>query len=197
MSATLDRGFKAWAERTSFGVRKELGLSLFERLDPRHLANFLEVRLIGPAEVPGMTNELIHQLLTVDPWGWSALTIVQDKDALVIYNPAHSAGRQANDITHELCHIILGHQPATMIMSHDGSVVMRSFNQKQEDEANWLASAILLPRDALLARKRSDSTAQEIADAFGVTEPLVQYRLRITGIESQVRAAKSWSKKRA
>jgi Zn-dependent peptidase ImmA (M78 family) len=196
MSATLDRGFKAWAERTSVGLRTELGISPFECLDPKLLANFLEVRLIGPAEVPGMTDVLLHQLLTVDRWGWSALTIVQGEDALVIYNPTHSPGRQSSDITHELSHIILGHRPATMIMSHDGKIVMRSYNQKQEDEANWLAWAILLPRDALLARKRNDSTAQEIAAAFGVTETLAQYRLRITGIESQVRAAKSLSTRR-
>jgi Zn-dependent peptidase ImmA (M78 family) len=83
-----------------------------------------------------------------------------------------------------------------MIMSHDGKIVMRTYNQKQEDEANWLAWAILLPRDALLVHKRKDSTVLEIAAAFGVTETLVQYRLRITGIESQIRAAQSWKNKR-
>ncbi len=30
-------------------------------------------------------------------------------------------------------------------MSADGSLVMRSYDQKQEEEANWLAWAILLP----------------------------------------------------
>jgi Zn-dependent peptidase ImmA (M78 family) len=136
---------------------------------------------------------VLHQLLTVDPWGWSALTIVQGEAAVVIFNPTHSAGRQASDITHELAHIILGHQPATMIMSPDGKLVMRSYNQKQEDEANWLAWAILLPRDALLSFKRRKAAIAEIASAFGVTETLVQYRMRITGVESQVRAAaRNW-----
>jgi Zn-dependent peptidase ImmA (M78 family) len=197
MSATLERGFKARAERTSLGLRGELGLSAFERLDFHRLAAFLQVQLIGPAEVPGINTEMLDQLLKVDPWGWSALTIVQGEAAIVIYNPAHSSGRQASDITHELAHIILGHQPATMIMSHDGKIVMRTYNQKQEDEANWLAWAILLPRDALFAQKKRDSSMQEIATLFGVTEILVQYRLRITGIESQLRATQSWKKKRA
>ena len=153
MSATLERGFKARAERTSAGLRGELGLS---------------------------------------PWGWSAVTIVRGDSALIIFNPRHSAGRQASDITHELSHVILGHQPATMIMSPDGSLVMRSYDQKQEDEANWLAWAILLPREALLSMKRKRATVVDIATAFGVTETLVQYRLRITGIESQLRATTSW-----
>lgn len=191
MSTTLERGFKARAERTSMGLRGELGLSAFERLDPHRLAAFLQVQLIGPAEVPGINTEMLDQLLKADPWGWSALTIVQGEAAIVIYNPEHSPGRQASDITHELAHIILGHQPATMIMSQDGKIVMRTYNQKQEDEANWLAWAILLPRDALLTQKQRDVSPQEIASTFGVTETLVQYRLRITGVESQLRAAQS------
>lgn len=192
MSATLERGFKARAERTSAGLRGELGLSLYEQLNPHQLAAYLEIKLLTPSEVPGMTDELLHQLLTVDPWGWSAVTIVQGDAALIIYNPRHSAGRQASDITHELAHIVLGHQPATMIMSPDGSLVMRSYDQKQEDEANWLAWAILLPREALLSMKRKRATVIDIATAFGVTETLVQYRLRITGIDSQLRATAAW-----
>jgi Zn-dependent peptidase ImmA (M78 family) len=195
MSGTLERGFKARAERTSAGLRGELGLSAFERLEPRQLAEYLEVKLLTPSDVPGMTEELLHQLLAVDPWGWSAVTIVQGDAALVIFNPRHSEGRQASDITHELAHIILGHQPATMILSADGKLVMRSYDQKQEDEANWLAWAILLPREALLAMKRRSVTILDIANEFGVTETLVQYRLRITGIESQIRASAAWRRR--
>jgi Zn-dependent peptidase ImmA (M78 family) len=117
---------------------------------------------------------------------------VRGDEALIIFNPRHSEGRQASDITHELAHIILGHQPATMVMSPDGSFVMRSYDQKQEDEANWLAWALLLPRDALLMKKRMKATVTDIAAAYGVTETLVQYRLRITGIESQMRARAAW-----
>lgn len=192
MTATLERGFKARAERTSAGLRGELGLSESERLDPRRLAAYLEVRLMTPTDVPGMTDMHLRQLLTTDPWGWSAVTIVRGDKALVIFNPRHSDGRQASDITHELSHIILGHQPATMVMAPDGSFVMRSYDQKQEEEGNWLAWALLLPREALLLMKRRRATVAEIAAAYGVTETLVQYRLRITGIESQMRARAAW-----
>jgi IrrE N-terminal-like domain len=192
MSATLERGFKARAERTSAGLRGELGLTAFDRLDPRQLASYLEVKLLTPNDIPGMTTTLLNQLLTVEPWGWSAVTIVQGNAALVIFNPRHSAGRQASDITHELAHLVLGHQPATMIMSPDGNLVMRSYDQKQEDEANWLAWAILMPREALIMMMGKGSTVTEIADAYGVTETLVQYRIRITGVESQLRARRAW-----
>jgi hypothetical protein len=196
MTSTLERGFKAWAERTGASLRSELGLTQFEAMNPHRLAAYLQVKLITPREVPGMTDKLLHQLLTEDPWGWSALTIVQGESAIVIFNPVHSPGRQASDITHELAHIVLGHQPATVIMSPDGTFVMRSYNQKQEEEANWLAWTILLPRDALLALKRKKAGSSEIASAFGVTETLVQYRLRITGVETQLRSGGQYRPRR-
>jgi hypothetical protein len=196
MTATLERGFKSWAERTATSLRGELSLTPLQPLDARQLAAYLQVRLITPHEVDGITEDILHQLMVVDPWGWSALTLDHGKSALVIFNPAHSPGRQASDITHELAHIVLGHQPATMIMSPDGALVMRSYNQKQEEEANWLAWALLLPREALLSFKRRKTSASDIAAAFGVTEVLVEYRLRITGVESQIRAAGAWRKRR-
>jgi Zn-dependent peptidase ImmA (M78 family) len=177
-------------------MRRELSLSPFQPLDPRELAAYLQVRLMTPHQVDGITDEILHQLLVKDPWGWSALTLDQGQSALVIYNPVHPPGRQASDITHELAHIVLGHQPATMIMSPDGTFVMRSYNQKQEEEANWLAWALLLPREALLALKRRRATVADIAQSFGVTEVLVEYRIRITGVETQVRAANAWRKSR-
>jgi Zn-dependent peptidase ImmA (M78 family) len=124
-----------------------------------------------------------------DPWGWSAVSVVQDGSAVIIYNPRHSPGRQSSDIVHELAHQILGHEPARLIMSHDGSFVMRSYDQKDEDEANWLAWALLVPRDGLVTCKRRKLKIEEIANHFGVTETLVKFRLRMTGVEAQISAS--------
>lgn len=74
-------------------------------------------------------------------------------------------------------------------MSQDGSFVMRSYDQVQEDEANWLAWCILLPRDALMRCRKLDLSVAEIAEQYDVTETLVNFRLRMTGVESQLRAA--------
>jgi Zn-dependent peptidase ImmA (M78 family) len=131
----------------------------------------------------------VDQLLNQDPWGWSAVSVYRADRAFVIYNPRKSAGRRASDIMHELAHLILSHQPATVVMSQDGSFVMRSYDQAQEDEANWLAWCILLPREALLRCRKLDLCVAEIAEAHDVTETLVNFRLRMTGVESQLRAA--------
>lgn len=192
MSATLERGFKSWAERTAASLRADMSLSTLEPLDPRGLAKYLQVRLITPSDIPGIPQTVLQQLLKVDPWGWSALTIMQGDAALVIYNPKHSAGRQASDIAHELAHIILGHEAAKLIMSADGQLVMRTYDQKQEDEANWLAWALLLPRDALLHNRKMRATAKQIAQRYCVTETLVQFRMRVTGVETQLRARRQF-----
>jgi len=102
---------------------------------------------------------------------------------VVIYNPGHSAGRQASDIAHELAHIILGHEPGKIVLSQDGSMVMRSFDLQQEEEANCLGWTILLPREALAAAVLARQSTPDIARLYGVSERLVQYRRGITGVD--------------
>jgi hypothetical protein len=188
MSA-LERGFKAWSERTAVAFRKELNISLDSPLPPGLVADYLGVQLWTPHQVPGMTTELLDQLLQHDPWGWSATSVQTDGHTIVIYNPRHSKGRQVSDITHELAHTILDHQPAALILSADlEDINMRSFNQKQEDEANCLAWTLLLPREGLMRAKKRRLTVEAIAEQYGVTNSLVTYRINATGVEKQLRA---------
>jgi Zn-dependent peptidase ImmA (M78 family) len=89
---------------------------------------------------------------------------------------------------HELAHLILDHKPASIVMSHDGTFAMRSYDQKQEDEANWLAWCLLLPRDALARCARGAVSTEAIAEQYGVSKTLVTFRLRVTGVHAQIRA---------
>lgn len=186
---TLERGFKAWAERTAEGIRRDLELSATEPLEPRKLAEHLDVRLVSPEQLAGLPTDILRQLLEVDPWGWSATTLVLPNATIVIYNPKKSKGRQASDIIHELAHIILGHEPSTVVFSEDGQLATRTFDQTQEDQANWLGWALLLPREALMSARRARMPAAQVADMYGVTEQLVAFRSRMTGVEAQMRRA--------
>jgi hypothetical protein len=184
---SLERGFKAWAERTSLTFRKELELTADDPLPLDRLADYLSVALWTPYNVPGMTKEILDQLLEHDPWGWSGTSLQIDGRGIVIYNPKHSSGRQASDIAHELAHFILDHQPATIVLSADlDNVGMRSFNQKQEDEANCLAWTLLLPREGLIHAKLRRRTVEEIAVQYGVTKSLASYRINSTGVGKQL-----------
>jgi len=186
--SSLERGFKSWAERLSGGVRKDLELEPDAPLPPEFLADYLDVRLLTPHEVDGLGPELLEQLLKKDPWSWSAVTLTAKGLTRVIYNPRHSAGRRASNLMHELAHVLLEHEPAKVILSYDGSIVMRTFDARQEEEAGWLAGCLLLPRVGLLRAVRAGQTPVQIAEGYGVTEVLANYRVRICGVDAQVRA---------
>lgn len=180
---TLARGFKTWAERTAASLRGELDLEPVAPISPAKLADFLEVQLWTPHDVPGMSQANLDQLLKHDPSGWSAVACKAGGDDVVIYNPEHTLGRQASDIGHELAHIILGHEAGKIVLSQDGSMIMRSYDPQQEEEANCLGWTILLPRDALVVAVRSRHSTPQIARNYGVSEQLVEYRRRITGVD--------------
>lgn len=194
---TLERGFKAWAERASLSIRQELGISVEQPLSPAALADYLEVELWTPRDVPGITKDVLDELLKHDPFGWHALGLQVNGKSIVIYNPRKSAGRQVSDITHELAHIILDHQPATIIYSAELDLGMRSFDQKQEDEANCLAWCLLLPRESLAHAKRRRMSTSETAEHFRVSESLVTYRTNISGIGKQFRPVRAARRSRS
>lgn len=186
--ATFDRGFKARAERAALAFRRELKLAPSDPLRPELLAAHLGITLWTPREIPGLPPDVLNQLTEIDPWGWSGVSLTVDGKGVIIYNPRKSPGRRASDITHELAHFILDHQPATIILSADLDLGMRTFDAKQEDEANWLAWCLLLPRDALVRAKIQRLSVGEIADRYGVTETLVTMRMDLTGVNSQFKA---------
>lgn len=187
---TLDRGFKSWAERTAATLRRELDLGPLAPIDPFRVAAFLGVDVRTPREIPDLPPDVIDPLLEGDPFGWSAVSLAINGGGLLIYNPRKSKGRRASDIMHELAHFLLDHKPTTIIMSEELDLAIRSFDKKQEDEANWLGWAVLLPRDALVACLRRRMNIQAIAEEYGITEDLVTFRKRITGVEYQFRAAR-------
>jgi Zn-dependent peptidase ImmA (M78 family) len=187
---TLDRGFKSWAERTAATLRRELELGPLAPIDPLRVASFLGVDVCTPREIPGLPADVINPLLDGDPFGWSAVSLAINGGGLLIYNPRKSKARRASDIMHELAHFLLDHKPTTIIMSEELDIAIRSFDAKQEDEANWLAWAVLLPREALVDCLRQRLSVHAIAEGYGVSEDLVTFRIRITGVEYQYRASR-------
>ncbi len=183
---SFDRGFKSWAERCSVGLRRDLGLKAHDPLPAASLAEYLEIRLWTPRHVTGLPNECLEQLLKKDPKGWSAITFSSGDGYTIIYNPCHSQGRQSSDIMHELAHIIAGHEPSQLVLSSDGKMVMRSFDQKREDEAFWLSGCLLLPREALLYIKRIGFSESQIQERYVVTSALLRCRLGVSGVSRQL-----------
>lgn len=182
----MKRGIKAESERLSLAIRDELGLAAHDPLTPRLLADRLDVTLIGLEDIPGVTPRETRRLLVVDPQSWSAFTVSGPDLTLVVFNSAHLATRQSNDVMHELSHIIRDHPPDELVTLPGLGLPIRTFDQEQEEEADWLAGCLLLPRPALLRTSALGWTIREVSQHYGASMQLAQYRRRITGVDVQM-----------
>lgn len=184
------RGFKSWCEQTAIQQRKNLDLGSTEPLNPLRLAESLSVGVWPVENIPGLDPDDLKTLTEDDPESWSAVTLKTDGKSLIVVNSAHSLGRQSSDVMHEVAHIIIGHAPARIDLTEDGLLVLSSYDKKQEDEATWLAGCLLLPRDALLLMRRQKIGADAIQRKYGVTSAMLQYRLRVSGVDIQMKRAR-------
>jgi Zn-dependent peptidase ImmA (M78 family) len=90
---------------------------------------------------------------------------------------------------HELAHIELRHSPARVEVSESGLLLLSDYSDEQEQEADWFGAALLLPREGLVLLRSARKSAAEIADHYGVSEALCQWRLRMTGVDTQMHRA--------
>jgi Zn-dependent peptidase ImmA (M78 family) len=179
------RGFKSWCETIALQRRRALALTPVDPVPPDRLAASLRIIVRGVEEVPQLDAPSRRILLHQDPDSWSAVTITDGSRSVVILNSTHSRGRSASDLMHELAHLIIGHRPGRVDLTEDGALMLNTYDRQQEDEANWLAGCLLLPRPALLwLRKRRLSLADATLH-FGVSMDMLQYRLRVTGVDHQ------------
>jgi hypothetical protein len=183
------RGFKSWCENVALQQRRELKLRPIDPLAPRALAQHLGVLVWGAEQVPGLDPRALSMLLKTDPDSWSAVTLSGGPKQLVILNSTHRGGRPASDLMHELAHIAIGHAPARIDVSPDGLLLLNTYDAQQEREATWLAGALLLPRPALMHIHKSGMTAVAAMQMYGVSRQMFDYRLRMTGVDLQLRRA--------
>jgi Zn-dependent peptidase ImmA (M78 family) len=181
----FERGFKSWCERRAIEIRRALNLKQHEKLDPRLVAQHLDIRVWIVQDVPGLSPESMQLLTERENSTWSAITIVEGEKTLIILNSSHSPGRQSNDLMHELAHIILRHLPEAMEIGPQGIALRQSYNKQQEQEADWLAACLLLPRPALIRIKRARVDLIEAATSYGVSRAMLNYRLAVTGVNAQ------------
>lgn len=83
-----------------------------------------------------------------------------------------------------------------MFVAPDGSLLLNTFDKKQEEEASWLAGCLLLPRDSLIWIWRSRLDEASAAARFGVSVAMLQYRMRVSGVEVQMQRAGRLRKRR-
>lgn len=176
----LPLSFRRRAERLATAERDELGLTPTCRLDPRELADRHGIRVIDLSALPGLTEAQRAFLMRGKSKDLSALMVVQGDQAIIVANDSHTPERQANSICHELAHLLLGHTTGPVV----DEAGVRVYPQRQEDEANWLASALLVPVKGLRMLYRTH-TRPQIEENFGVSEELLRWRCNMHGMATK------------
>jgi hypothetical protein len=184
------KGFKTEANSTALEVRAELRLSALDPLDPRVLADHLEIPIIELSDFARVASGP-NYLLNVEPKAFSGVTVFRGMKRTIVHNDAHVDGRINSNITHELAHGLLLHPP-TPALDDRGC---RLWDQDIEDEAQFLAGALLVTEDAALAIARGRFTVVEATAHFGVSEQMIKYRLNVTGATKRVQRARDYWRK--
>jgi len=174
----------------SVAARQALGLTALAPLDPKQYAAHVGVEILTIEEM-GLSDESRRQLLEVDPTSWSGMAIRESGLIGVLVNPTHSPERQASTMMHESSHIVLKHVPVRVDVSSAGILLVSEYSEDDEDEANWLAGALLLPRDALKHYRDKGWPAANIISHFGVSQDMYNWRIRMTGVEVQMRRSRT------
>jgi len=163
-----------------------LGLTEVAPLDPWAYADYLNVSVLDFAALR-LEHEVIRQLTETDVSSWSALTLQEGGVFAIVINPAHVKVRQRNDLAHELSHILLRHVPTRVDVAPSRLLLLSDYSDEQEQEADWQAGALLVPRDGLVRLRSRQQSVADIAKHFGVSATLCEWRLRMTGVDVQIR----------
>ena len=188
------RGFKKESERLALELRGELGLSSADRLDPRLLADHLAIPVLdlGMLVRAGARISSVSHFHGAASKVFSAVTIVDGYKKVVVVNDAHAPVRQASNITHELSHVVLEHEPHRAVNDQG----CRLWKADLEDEADWLGGVLLVPRDGALHAARRGWAIPQAAEHFGVSEQMMRWRLAHSGASLQVERERARSGRR-
>ncbi len=180
----LRRGFKGEANEIALGIRKELDLGTSAPLSPWVVAELLDIPVV---EMSSLTNEAASAVFHFSHRSQSAFsgaTVFDGLFRMIVYNDSHIAGRQANDVSHEISHALLQHQPGPAI----DDLGCRFWDGSIEEEAAYLGGVLLIPQEAALSIASRGLTTQAAALEYGVSTKMITYRMSIT--DARVRVAR-------
>lgn len=182
----MRRGFKAEAERLAENIRRDIGKRPSDSLDAVELARHVGAEVRCADELTSLKK--LQKLDQMQPGAFSACTFTIGERQVIVYSPLASSGRTQSDIAHEVSHLVLEHVMSTVQTL--GGISFFTCDADEEQEANWLAGCLLLPRRLLYLAAKKGLDSAEIADRYNVSEQMAAFRLRTTGVMRQLQAAK-------
>ncbi len=178
-------GFKAEANAIARDLRRELRLRDTDPLDPWRLASHLEIPIIDLTALRDEAESAVTRFTRSDREAFSAVTVFRGHRRIVVVNDAHSRGRQASNIAHELAHSLLWHEPSPAL----GADGVPEWNAEQEEEAQWLAGALLVSDEAALNIVRRRLSLTDAAQIYGTSVDMVRGRINVTGARKRAELA--------
>jgi Zn-dependent peptidase ImmA (M78 family) len=179
----MRRGFKSQAERMAAETRARLGCNADESISLARLASDLQVELIPADNL--ISRDRLEDLKRIQDDAFSAATFrLNDGRRIVVFNPLHSSGRTRSNQAHELAHIILQHSVRTI--EQIGGLTFLTCDIEQEEEADWFAGCLLLPRELLFREAKKGRTSADIARIHETSEAMAKYRLNASGVLIQL-----------
>lgn len=165
------RGFQAEANRIAVRIREQMGLEAIAPLNPIAVCERFEIRLLKLSEL-----KTGSPFLGNDSSVFSAVTVPCGFNMAIVHNDSHHPNRQRSNICHELAHCFLGHK-STPPLTKTGE---RARDGGVEAEANFLAGALLVPKEAAIhiVTNGLEPHAQRM---YGVSQQMLTYRLHVSG----------------
>lgn len=156
-----------------------------EPLDPFELARYANLMVVPLEQIAGLSPETLAHLLGSGQNDWSggaASRNLPNGQRIIILNPTHGRKRHQATLMEEVSHVFLGHKPSRLALekkTKDGKVIARDYNEAIEEEAYSSGAAALVPYAGLKRMVAKGKTAREIADHYGVSKALVEFRIKV------------------
>ena len=182
----MRRGFKTEAEHLAEATRSAMGLKPTDRLDATVLANHAGAGLRRADELT--LRSKLEDLEARQPGAFSACTFQVGGRPVIVYSPLASEGRKQSNITHEVAHLLLNHSLQTVQQLN--GVSFFTCDPDEEQEANWLAGCLLLPRTLLLSAGHRGLSVSEISRKYVVSRQMAEFRIRATGVLRQIKRSR-------
>jgi len=177
-------GFKSEANAIARQIREELGLLPTAPLDPWRLAKYLAIPVVPLSSFAEDAPRALRRFAVLDRSAFSAVTVFRGLRRMIVHNDSHSRYRQGSDISHELAHGLLLHPPTPPL----DQMGLRSLDRDIEDEADWLSGALLISDEAALEIVRRSWPQDEAMKRFRVSEPMLRFRINVTGARRRIGA---------
>lgn len=180
----MRRGFKAEAERLAERVRTDMGIPMIEPMDAGALALHIGAEVRRADELTSLAK--LQELDQLQPGAFSACTFDLGPRTVIVYSPLASPARRQSDISHEASHLLLKH--SVKEVEQLGGFSFFTCDPDEEQEANWLAGCLLVPRALLMRAVTRGLDVDAIADLCSVSTQMAGFRLRATGVKRQLGA---------